>query len=120
MCEHIDISHIKNIHEKYLFIKKHVNNIVSKLHNPLIIDPNLQPNANIIYNLYSDGTVTRQKGGYAYGKRNITDIMCEIIKPNTFFTFPLKGENDGDTYAILTYDDCVKVRNIMNDLLLQV
>jgi hypothetical protein len=120
MSEHIDISNIKNKHEKYLFIKKYVNDIVYKLHNPLIIDPNLQPNANIIYSLYSDGTVTRQKGGYVYGKRNVTDIMYEIIKPNTFFTFPLKGENEGDTYAILLYDDCIKVRNIMNDLLLQV
>jgi hypothetical protein len=120
MSEHIYISNIKNKHEKYLFIKKYVNDIVYKLHNPLIIDPNLQPNANIIYSLYSDGTVTRQKGGYVYGKRNVTDIMYEIIKPNTFFTFPLKGENEGDTYAILLYDDCIKVRNIMNDLLLQV
>lgn len=120
MSEHIDISHIKTKSEKYLFIKNHVNDIVSKLHNPSIIDPNLQPNGNIIYSLYSDGTVTRQKGGYAYGKRNVTDIMYEIVKPNTFFSFPLKGANEGDTYAILLYDDCIKVRNIMNDLLLQV
>ena len=120
MSQHIDIGNIKNTHEKYLFIKKHVNDIVSKLHNMSIIDPKLQPNSNIIYSLYSDGTVTRQKGGHAYGKRNVTDIMYEIVKPNTFFTFPLKGANEGDTYGILLYDDCIKVRNIMNDLLLQV
>jgi hypothetical protein len=100
-------------------IKKNINDMVSSLHNPSIIDPNLQPNENIIFCLYSDGTVTRQKGGWAYGKRSITDIMYEIVKPNTFFTFPLKGEREGDTYAILTYDDCIKVRNKMNEFLLK-
>ena len=118
--EHIDISHFINKDEKYLFIKKHINTIVSNLHNPLIIDSKLQPNENIIYHLYSDGTVTRQKGGWAYKRRTVTDIMYQIIKPNTFFTFPLKGDNDGDTYAILLYEDCIKIRNIINDLLLQV
>ena len=53
MSKPIDISNIKNKNEQYLFIKKHVNDIVSKLHNPSIIDPNLQPNGNIIYSLYA-------------------------------------------------------------------
>jgi len=92
-----------------------VNEMVYKLHNPSIIDSKLQPNENIIYCLYSDGTITRQKGGWAYGKRSVTDIMSKILKPNTFFTFPLKGEYEGDTYAILSYDDCVKIRNIMTN-----
>jgi hypothetical protein len=92
-----------------------VNEMVCNLHNPSIIDPKLQPNENIIYCLYSDGTITRQKGGWAYGKRSVIDIMSKILKPNTLFTFPLKGESEGDTYAILSYDDCVKIRNIMKN-----
>lgn len=95
--------------------KDYVNEMVLKLHNPSIIDSKLQPNENIIYCLYSDGTITRQKGGWAYGNRTVTDIMYKILKPNTFFTFPLKGQYEGDTYAILSYDDCIKIRNIMKN-----
>ena len=118
--EDMDISYLKTREYKYEFIKEYVNDKVKTLNNPDIINPLLQPNENIIYKLYSDGTVTREKGGRAYGKRNVTDIMCEIIGQNTFFKFPHKGENEGDTYGFLTYDDCVRVRNIINKLMLQV
>ena len=102
--EDLDISYLKTRESKYDFIKEYVNNKIKILHHT----------ENMIYKLYSDGRVT---------KVNDTDIMYEmyeIIKPNTFFTFPCKGENEGDTYGILIYDDCVKIRNIMDILLLQV
>jgi len=118
--EDMDISFLKTRESKYDFIKEYVNDKVKTLHNPNIIDSALQPNENIIYKLYSDGTVTREKGGWAYGNRNVTDLLYEIIRPNTFFKFPYKGEKEGDTYGILTYDDCVRVRNIINKLMLQV
>ena len=78
-----------NRDEKTIFIKKLINNIVLSLNNPLLIKKEEQPNENIIYHLYSDGTITRQKGGWAYGNRSTIDIEYEIIKPKTFFTFPL-------------------------------
>lgn len=109
-----------NRHEKTIFIKKLINNIVLSLNNPLLIKKEEQPNENIIYHLYSDGTITRQKGGWAYGNRSTIDVEYEIIKPNTFFTFPLKGVNEGDTYAIMSLEDCQKVRNLMNSLLLHI
>jgi hypothetical protein len=105
---------------KTRFIKKFINNIVLCLNDPLLIKKEEQPNQNIIYHLYSDGTITRQKGGWAYGNRSTIDVEYEIIKPNTFFTFPLKGVNEGDTYTIMSLEDCQKVRNLMNALLLHI
>ncbi len=116
----IKINHIEDKNDKIEFIKKHVNEIVCKLHNPSIIDPKLQPNENIIYYLYSDGTVTRQKGGWAYGRRTVTDVMSKIIQSNNFFTFPLKGDFVGDTYAIILYEDCLKIRQLVSNLMSQI
>jgi len=101
------------------FVIDIINNIISKLHDPSLIKPEEQPNGNIIYHLYSDGTITRQKGGWAYGKRNVTDIESYCVKPNTFFTFPCKGSYQGDTYAILTLETCREAKNLINELLLE-
>ena len=106
--------------DKNLFIKDFVNNVVKIFNNLSLINSDQQPNENIIYQLYSDGTITRQKGGWAYGKRSLSDIAYEIVKPNTYFTFPNVGENEGDTYAIMTLENCHKVRNLMNELLLYI
>lgn len=38
-------------------------------HQPSLWHPSEQPNANIIYHLQSDGKITFQKGGWAYGAR---------------------------------------------------
>ena len=106
--------------DKSIFTKKLINEIVKKLNNPLLIDTNLAPNENIIYHLYSDGTITRQKGSWAYGKRSVTDIERYCIKPNTFFNFPYKGQYEGDTYGILTIENCHNIKKIMNQLLLEI
>ena len=105
--------------EKYKFVKNLINDIVKKLNNPKLIDTTMAPNENIIYHLYSDGTITRQKGSWAYGKRSVTDIESYCVKPNTFFSFPYNGQNIGDTYAILTLKNCNKVKNLINELLLE-
>ena len=105
---------------KQFFIQKFINNLVKTLNNESLIVKEQQPSENYIYKLYSDGTVTREKGGWAYGKRSTFDVEYEIVKPNTFFTFPYKGQNDGDTYGILTIENCHKVREVMNELLLHI
>ena len=106
--------------DKNLFIKDFVNNVVKIFNNLSLINSDQQPNENIIYHLYSDGTITRQKGGWAYGKRSLSDIAYEIVRPNTYFKFPFVGQNKGDTYSIMTLENCHKVRNLMNELLLYV
>lgn len=105
--------------EKYKFIKNLINDMVKKLNNHELINTTMAPNENIIYHLYSDGTITRQKGSWVYGKRSVTDIESYCVKPNTFFNFPYKGQYEGDTYAILTLENCHKIKNIMNKLLLE-
>ncbi len=106
--------------EKTTFMKKFMNNLVKELHNPALIRPDLAPNENIIYHLYSDGTITRQKGGKVYGQRSVIDLESYCLKPNTFFTFPVKGQYEGDTYCILTLEDCKKVKDLMNEFLLHI
>lgn len=113
----IYISLSKN--EKYKFTKNLINDIVRKLNNPKLIDKNLAPNENIIYHFYSDGTITREKGSWAYGNRSVFDVESYCVKPNNFFSFPYNGQNNGDTYAILTFENCKKVKNLMNELLLE-
>lgn len=105
---------------KKIFIKKFINNLVYKINDNSLIIKEQQPSENYIYKLYSDGTLTREKGGWAYGKRSTFDIEYEILRPNTFFTFPYKGQYEGDTYAILTLENSYKVRELMNELLLHI
>jgi hypothetical protein len=106
--------------DKNVFVKKFINNIVSTLNSDDLIRSKESPNENIIYHLYSDGTITRQKGGWAYGKRNVIDIKYECIRSNNFFTFPKNGNKKDDTYAILTIEQCNIIRDLMNELLLQI
>jgi hypothetical protein len=102
------------------FIQKFINNLVHTINDNSLIVKEQQPSENYIYKLYSDGTLTREKGGWAYGKRNTIDIEYEILRPHTFFTFPYKGQYEGDTYAILTLENSHKVRELMNELLLHI
>jgi hypothetical protein len=114
-----DLSIFDSINEKRQFIKSTIENKVSSLHNPLLIDSIKQPNDNIIYKLFSDGTITREKGGWAYGNRSMIDLKSYAIKPSTFFMFPLTGINEGDTYAIMTLEDCQEMRDLIDELFLQ-
>lgn len=109
-----------NKDEKREFIKNFINNLAINLNNPSLIDTNQAPNENQIYHLYSDGTITRQKGSWAYGKRSIFDVKSECIRPNTYFSFPIKSIKDGDTYTIMTLEHCEKVRDLIDELFLQV
>ena len=70
--------------DKINYIKNFVNDLIKKLNNPDLIKKNESPNGNIIYHLYSDGTITRQKGGWAYLKRSVTDVHTKCINKNNF------------------------------------
>ena len=105
---------------KYDFIKNKINSIAATLNNPDLVDTKQAPNENLIYHLYSDGTITRQKGSWAYGKRSIFNVRSECIRPNTYLNFPIKSVKDGDTYAIMTKEECERVRDLIDELLLNV
>ena len=107
-----------NKEDKTKFIKDFVNNIAKGLHDLSLVKKDEQPNANIIYSLYSDGSITREKGGWAYKKRSIFGVASEIVRPANFFTFPCEASGEGYTYAVMTEDNCRIVRELMNELLL--
>lgn len=109
----IDISHMRTKKEKSDFIRNYVNNEVSKLHNISTIDSKCP-----VYELFSDGTVVYRKNKNSE-KEEI--LFYEIVKPNTFFEFPASHEKyEGITYGILSYENCIETRKIMDDLLLQI
>ncbi len=91
---------------------KSLNDRIVTAHNPKLVDPTAAPNGNIIYHLYSDGTITYQKGGDAYGQRTMFDLKAGDNKLIKYFSFPIKG-NGQDTYAILTQKECVDFREEM-------
>ena len=104
-----------NKSDKYNFVKSKINTIAKELHN---ID---LANEDTIYYVYSDGTIASEKGGGDYGKRiDFKIIKSECIRPSTFFNFPIQSEKSYYTYSIMTEEDCNKVRDLMDELLLQI
>lgn len=104
-----------NKSDRYNFTKSTINTIVKELHNVDLV------NEDTIYYLYSDGTIASEKGSGDYGKRiDFKNIKYECIRPSTFFTFPIKSEKYDYTYSIMLEEDCNKVRDLMDELLLQI
>jgi hypothetical protein len=57
--------------------------MLEELNNDSLVNHKESPNANIIYHLYSDGNITSQKGGWAYGQRSEFIVASSIdIKMN--------------------------------------
>ena len=89
-----------------------INGEINKYHNPSLIQYKEAPNFNIIYHLYNDGSITQQKGGFAYLNRSEFDVELPItVRPIDLFDFP-KGKG-AFRYAIMTKEDAVKIRNMM-------
>ena len=47
--------------------------MIKELNNDGLWHPNESPNGNTIYHIYQDGTITYQKGGFAYCQRSEFD-----------------------------------------------
>jgi hypothetical protein len=76
--------------------------------------PNESPNGNTMFHLYSDGEVTYQKGGWAYGKRSVFPFQFPISgMVQLGFVFPKKHEEVKETYVILTEKECYDFRDKM-------
>lgn len=83
-----------------------------------LVNPKESPNENIIYHLYSMGSFTSQKGGWAYLQRSefeqeYDNSACKHLN----LKFPKVGNGYGKTYVILTKEECILFRNKMIDLL---
>ncbi len=79
-----------------------------------LIDPDQSPNGNIIYHLYSDGSVTYQKGGWAYLQRSEFDWKNDLDGYRTLgLQLPKTTRDETFTYAILTVEECDIFRDRM-------
>lgn len=80
--------------------------------------PDESPNGNQMFHLYSDGEVTCQKGGWAYGQRSVFPFRSPVpgmTKLN--LDFPKKHQQVEETYVILTEKECYDFRDKMIELL---
>lgn len=87
--------------------KKEIQEIVNSAHNPSLVIPEESPNENWIYHIYSDGTITHQKGGWAYRQRSEFTEKDPIYGYLSTVIFPCQN------YAIVTRDDALQIRELM-------
>jgi len=93
--------------------------LISKCHNPDLVQPDESPNGNTIYHVYSDGEITEQKGGWAYLQRSERTLEFSVygvyINPDIF---PKTRVTDFKTfgYAIVTRDNAKLIRNAIEKL----
>ncbi len=79
-----------------------------------LLHPDESPNTNTIYKAWSDGEITYEKGGYAYGDRSMKQVTLPLVyfsDKSVLPTFPIA--HGGNTCAILTLDECRNVRGIL-------
>lgn len=98
--------------------------LVHQAHNPSLVKPDAQPGANTIYHFYHDGEITFTKGGWAYLKRSEFTQSYPLhyskhLKPKSM---PLKltiddyGIKKRIGYAIVSYEDAIKLVNLMKNV----
>ena len=92
--------------------KKHYENSPTGL-----INPKESPNGNLIYHLYSDGTITYQKGGSAYLQRSVIEDEYALKNHRKINLKLLTEAPDGTTYVILTEEECIYFREKMSELI---
>jgi hypothetical protein len=103
---------------------KILNDLIIDLHNwhyirsPTgLVNQNESPNGNQIYHLYSTGEISFQKGGWAYLQRSECITDGKITNYQKLGLKLPKEAMDGSTYAILTREECKKMRERMVDLI---
>lgn len=99
---------------------KQLNELINDLHNwhyissPTgLVNPIESPNGNQIYHLYSTGEISFQKGGWAYLQRSECITDGKITNYQALGLQLPKQALDGSTYAILTKEECKKMREKM-------
>ena len=103
--------------------KVDLNNEINSEHykhyenSPLgLINPRQSPNENTIHHLHSDGVITYQKGGDAYGQRS--EFVCtERLNGHEKLNFKFVKEAEYTSYVILTSQQCCYYRGLMAELI---
>lgn len=79
-----------------------------------LLHPDESPNTNTIYKVWSDGEITYEKGGYAFGDRSLKQVSLPIVhlsNKSWLPKFPIQhGEN---SCAMLTLDECRHIRGLL-------
>jgi hypothetical protein len=96
--------------ETHIELFNNINENIAKYHNPNLVQKDQSPNENTIYHLYNDGSITSQKGGWAYLQRH--EITIEYAVNSKYeFDFPLS--NSYYKYAIMDFDNAKHIRNLI-------
>jgi hypothetical protein len=102
-----------NKKEKVEFIRKTINELVTILNNPDIIEKN-ENNEDVQHQFHSNCQIIRQ----IIGDNNLVcTIESTVLKSNNFFTFPIKYKNDDTTYAILKLEECFSIKDLVDELI---
>lgn len=84
-----------------------IESMLNMYNDLTLIKPNESPNGNIIYHLYEDGSLTYQKGGFAYKQRSEFTSLDGFGKINN-----LKFPNN-KTYVVITEEHAIEIRKLM-------
>lgn len=79
-----------------------------------LLHPDESPNTNTIYKVWSDGEITYEKGGYAFGDRSLKQVSLPIVylSNKTWLPkFPIQYREN--SCAMLTLDECRHVRGLL-------
>jgi hypothetical protein len=84
-----------------------------------LVEPDMQPNENCIFHLYSDGAITYQPGGTAYLTRRELFIVDEFqdFKKMKMMEFVKSSKHKDLTYVILTKEECMDFRKKWDSLI---
>lgn len=89
---------------------------INAANNPGLVKPDEQPNGNTIFHLYSNGKITYQKGGWAYGQRSeFTSEYC-IETPNMFGFQFVNPSKYGLSYVIVDEETAIRFRTRIAEL----
>jgi hypothetical protein len=123
--EEIYVKEEQKVDEEQILAQQIVdlNNEINSKHfkhyenSPLgLINPKQSPNENTIHHLHSDGVITYQKGGDAYGQRS--EFVCtERLNGHQKLNFKFVKEAEYTSYVILTNKQCSYYRGIMAELI---
>jgi hypothetical protein len=99
-----------------LTIVQKINFLITKYHNPSLVNRKESPNGNRIYHIYDDGKITNQKGSYAYLQRNEFVNFYSIpninINLKLLLNFPIQN-HDNEYYAIVDEKHAIEIRKLM-------
>jgi len=90
-----------------------ISDLITKLHNPKLVDDKKAPNDNTQILLFNDGEICTTKGGSAFMSRTL--FTKDFPLKNVNIPMPIEMVNNGSSYAILpSYEIAQSIRGEMD------